>query len=84
MSGQKIKVEVNLFANLRKYAPPESIEGSTTMDLDEGITIDELCRQLEIPPSELKQFFVNHVRRGEDYRLQEGDRVSIFPPVAGG
>jgi len=79
-----VTVEVHLFANLRKYAPPGSSQGAFTLRLQEGTTLGDLLRELGIPEKEFKQAFVNRLRRGEDYTLQEGDRVALFSPIAGG
>ena len=34
--------------------------------------------------SQVKLIFVNGVRGKPDYQLQEGDRLGVFPAVAGG
>ena len=79
-----ITVEVALFATLRKYR----LEGDDTspfrLDVPEGTTVGGLMRILGIPATETKQVFAGSQRRGGTYVLQDGERVAIFPPVAGG
>ncbi|RLC05332.1 MAG: MoaD/ThiS family protein, partial [Deltaproteobacteria bacterium] len=53
-------------------------------DIEEGTTIRELLELSEVPPDACKIIFVNGVHAQEDEILKDGDRVGIFPPVAGG
>jgi sulfur carrier protein ThiS len=78
------QVELRLFGNLRSYLPPLSNGQVATVHVPEGSTLEDLVRQLGIPASEPKILLINglHVERGQ--RLEEADRVSIFPPIAGG
>jgi len=63
---------------------------NTTESLDDGATIQDLLDRLferfpklaEMPNSILVAVGVEYQSR--DYVLQEGDEVSLFPPVQGG
>jgi len=79
-----ITLEVNLFATLKKYAPEEASYGGFKYRVEKGTTIRELINKLGVPEEECKQAFVNHYRQEWDYQLQEGDRIALFSPVAGG
>ena len=79
-----IQVEVRLFATLRKYAPGGKGGEPLAVSVPENTTIRDLLVQLGVPLEATKQVFVNHRHQNMDYQLQDGDRVSIFPPVAGG
>jgi molybdopterin synthase sulfur carrier subunit len=77
-----MKVEVQLYATLRKYGPLQ--EGPLVVDLTEG---DQVARVLEIlgmPPDEDKVILVNGRPAKWSSVLTEGDRVVLFPAVAGG
>jgi len=74
-----MSVTVNCFATLARYAPPGS-EMPAAADLSVGQTID----LLGIPREEVKTVFVNGLHATMDKVLAEGDRVGIFPAVAGG
>jgi len=52
--------------------------------LPEGATIADLIHHLNLPAEEVKLAFVNGRARPEDWRLEPGDEVGIFPPVGGG
>lgn len=77
------RVEVRLFGHLRSYMPVPGAP-SATVAIAEGGTLGDLLEQLNIPPSDPKILLVNGVHAGRDERLSEGDRVSVFPPIAGG
>ncbi len=79
-----LNITVYLFASLRDYAPVSTSAGSFHYKVKAGTSIENLCRELGLPLEECKQAFVNHRRQQWDYLLQEGDRVSLFPPIAGG
>ena len=78
-------IEVKLFANLRKNLPPGSTGSKTKLTLTDGTTIKMLIDQLKIPVELAQMVLVNGEQTREfDRPLNEGDTVSIFPPVAGG
>jgi len=77
-------VEARLYATLRQYAPELGIGEALSLDLPTGTTVRDLLAQLQVPAGQVKIIFVNYRAVPMEYVLQEGDRVSIFPPVAGG
>ena len=80
-----IRVEARLYATLRKYHPEIKIGEALVRELAEGTTVQQLLEdELGVPPDEVKTVFVNGLSRDFDHVLADGDRVGIFPPVAGG
>jgi molybdopterin converting factor small subunit len=80
-----LRIELRLFASLRKKLPPGSPRGRCQLDLAEGETVGEMLARLDIPRARAHMILVNgHHDRNFDRRLGEGDVVSVFPPVAGG
>jgi sulfur-carrier protein len=80
-----IRVEVRLYATLGTYQPDVSIGEAAVCDLVDGTTVRKLLEEtLGVPPDQVKTVFVNAVSQRFDYVLADGDRVGIFPPVAGG
>lgn len=79
-----MKVDVVLFATLAKYQP-DGAGGRhpRTFDLAEGATIGDVIAMLGLP-DEPRVIFVNSRHADEGDALSEGDRLAIFPPVAGG
>jgi len=76
---EAMKVELNLFASLARFVPR-----SGSLDVGENTTILELLRHLGVPMDKVKIIFLNGSHASGDETLQEGDRVGVFPPVAGG
>lgn len=79
-----MKVDVVLFAHLSTFQP-DGYGGrhSRTFDLPDGTTIAGVIETLRLP-DEPRVIFVNNRHASEDRVLAEGDRLAIFPPVAGG
>jgi len=80
----RIQVEVRLYALLRRYRPDLRPGQAFRLSLPEGATVKELEEQLGIPLDQVKTVFVNGISRPPEHVLSDGDRVGIFPPVAGG
>ncbi len=80
-----MKVELNLFASLARYAPDKTgSHGHLVLVAAEGTTIMELLNSLELPIDKIKMIFLNGLHATGDEVLREGDRIGVFPPVAGG
>lgn len=79
-----MKVEVRLFANLAKLLPPGSQNKRATMTVRKGTTVADLLDRLKIPLRITNIVMVNGVHKDKDTELEEGDVVSVFPPIAGG
>jgi molybdopterin converting factor small subunit len=54
------------------------------MEIGEGTTCANLLSVLHVPQDLPKVILVNGMVKEEKYLLQEGDEVSILPPVEGG
>lgn len=70
---------VKVYATLRKYT-----DGEGTIHMDQAETVIEVLETLGVPEKEVKNVIINGRRRGLDHRLADGDRVALFPPIAGG
>ncbi|MBW2064460.1 MAG: MoaD/ThiS family protein [Deltaproteobacteria bacterium] len=80
-----MKVRVNLYASLAKYTPEGSPGAdSGIVDVEEGTTVRGLLSGLNIPEGAVKMVFLNGAYAKGDEVLKEGDRIGVFPPVAGG
>ncbi len=78
-----IEAEVRVYATLRQYLDQHD-RGVLHMELAEGSTVADVLQRIGIPSDEVKQVFVDNRRAGLDVQLDDGARVSIFPPIAGG
>ncbi|OHE21790.1 MAG: hypothetical protein A2Z43_07030 [Syntrophobacterales bacterium RBG_19FT_COMBO_59_10] len=79
-----MRIELNLFASLARYVSREAGRFTGEIEVGKGVTILQLLRSLNLPMEKVKLIFLNGVHARGDEVLQEGDRVGVFPPVAGG
>lgn len=81
-----MRITVNFYSYFRDLAGA----AEATETLDEGSTIADLLKQLftRFPKLEAMHnsmlIAVGLEYQKRDYKLQEGDLVSLFPPVQGG
>jgi molybdopterin converting factor small subunit len=86
-----MKVQVRFFGPLEKftrYLSPEQRAALPVVELADGATIGDLLRVLRVTstPGSVRPFVaVNGLyQRDDDVTLQDGDRVELLPPFAGG
>jgi molybdopterin converting factor small subunit len=80
-----MNIEVRLFAQLRKYLPRDSSQGSTRIDMPDGATIADALAELGIPASAAHMTLVDGSHEANvRQRLKDGCTLSVFPPLAGG
>ena len=79
-----MKIEVKLFTSLSSHMPKETGGNAWKLDVDEGTRIEELLLRLKVPMDAVKVIFLNGIHAKGNEILKEGDRIGVFPPVAGG
>jgi molybdopterin converting factor small subunit len=79
-----MQIEIRLFATFREFLPPGSSAFSFTRSYEEETTVARIVEELKLPGNIPKIIIVNGIHATRDRVLQDGDVVSIFPPVAGG
>lgn len=79
-----MKVEVRFFAGLEKYNPVDSKARSALINIEEGTILKELIGRLNFPADFPKIILVNGRNVSMDQKLNDGDVISLFPPLAGG
>jgi sulfur-carrier protein len=79
-----MELEIRLFATFREFLP----EGSSTFSFkgafDPGTTVAKIMASLNLPPKVPKVIIVKGDLVQADYVPEEGDVISIFPPLGGG
>lgn len=80
-----MKLEIRLFAGLRcgNRELPCLGKEEFYFDAPEGMSVRELIEILDLGPMPLVSV-VNGVIVKKDHALSDGDRVGLFPPIAGG
>lgn len=83
-----MKMYIEFYASLMKHLPPGKSRFRREIKVDESLILNRLIEQYHISTQEAHIVLVNgHFVCGEDREqkvLQEGDVVSVWPPVAGG
>jgi molybdopterin converting factor small subunit len=79
-----MKVYVKLFALLRQQHPGPNRSLPLEVELPDGASVAALPSALNLPPDLVRSAFVNNQAVKLETVLQDGDRVSLFPPVVGG
>ncbi|MBI5248447.1 MAG: MoaD/ThiS family protein [Desulfomonile tiedjei] len=79
-----MKIELGLYASLSDYLPSGNTGHRSVVEIDEGISIQELLSILKIPRDNPKIMFLNGIHATGNEVIKDGDRVAVFPPIAGG
>lgn len=79
-----MNIELNFFASFKKYLPYENNGEHIRYELETETSIGGLLQTLGVPEELPKVFFVNGLAAKDDTVLKDGDRVGVFPLVAGG
>lgn len=74
-----MKLEIRLFAYLR-----EGRDKKVYLHIDENTTVKNVLDELKIPVEEASLILVNGQDGNLDTTFNEGDYLSVFPPVGGG
>jgi molybdopterin converting factor small subunit len=79
-----MKVDVALFAYLADYQP-DGAGGrhARAFDLPNGALVSDVITSIGLP-DQPRIVFVNNRHAPESAELHDGDRLAIFPPIAGG
>jgi molybdopterin converting factor small subunit len=77
-------IELALFAKLSsRYPVPGDGRSARAFSVADSTTLGQLVSQIGLE-DEQRITFVNGRHANDDVVLAEGDRVAVFPPIAGG
>lgn len=77
-----MKVQVDLYVNLKKYAPAD--DSSFEIQLESGATVKTVLEVLKIPAEEKTVVLVNGRNADESDPLRGKDIITIYSPISGG
>ena len=77
-----MKVNVNLYVNLKKYAPAG--DSSFEIQLESGATVKTVLEILKIAADEKAIVLVNGRNAHESNPLNEKDTITLYSPISGG
>ena len=82
------RIAAKLYAILRDFLPPGSRGVTAELSIEDQATVRAVLDRLAVPPHWRQVVVLNDQEITADQwdavRLQEGDRLAVFPPVAGG
>jgi molybdopterin converting factor small subunit len=76
-----MKITAKIYADLRQYIDGE---GTVFLELEKDAKVSDVLTNLNIPKEKVKIIMVNGRRATANIKIHDGDRVGIFPPIAGG
>ena len=79
-----IRVNVRLFATLRRFYPDYDPEKGIDVKVEEGSKIEKLIRVLQLPENEARVILINGKSKMTTDTIKDGDRINIFTPLGGG
>lgn len=79
-----MRVEVQLFATLAAFLPPDSREGAAILEMPDSSTVRDVIQCLGLPADLERITLVNGGDATPERALRPGDVVAVFPPLAGG
>ncbi|MGB9553575.1 MAG: MoaD/ThiS family protein [bacterium] len=79
-----MQVGVKVFATLTRHFPNLPLGSVLHVELEKGTTVEELLKKIGISPSEVIVVLRNGKACNISQVLEEGDILSLFPPVGGG
>jgi sulfur carrier protein len=74
-----MRIKVKLYGDYLKYGPDESI-----IEVEDDATVEDVLNKFGIEERAYIIVLVNLKRVWFDYKLNNGDVLSIFSPVGGG
>lgn len=78
-----VTITVKLFATLKKYAPNGRAE-DIPLTLPAGATVRDAVDRLDIPHDQAAMLVAGDTYVQPETVLEDGQEISIFPPLAGG
>jgi molybdopterin converting factor small subunit len=79
-----MQVEVRVFATLRRYLPELGIGEPKIIQVEPGTTLGQLQDKLGLPGEEVKVIMCNNLQADPEDLVNDGDRITYIPAVAGG
>jgi sulfur-carrier protein len=79
-----MRVHVKLFATLRKYMPAGVAGDTLTIEVPDGAAVRDAIATLGIPVDHARMVVSKDAQLALTSTLQDGQEISLFPPLAGG
>jgi sulfur carrier protein ThiS len=80
----KVTIDLILYASLPKFVPGSLAGISIPVQAPDQTTVGVVLSQAGIPDDMRLILLVNGLSATRDQELREGDRLAVFPTIAGG
>jgi molybdopterin synthase sulfur carrier subunit len=78
-----MNVRVNLYATLALQTTKQGSEASL-IEIEDGTSIGDILDRLGVSRDAPKIIFLNGIHADLETIPKDGDRIAVFPPIAGG
>jgi uncharacterized protein with PIN domain len=72
-------VNLRFYEELNDHLPPDKRKVRFSLQVGEGQTVREILTTLAVPSAAVDLILINQASGGFDYRVQEGDTISLYP-----
>lgn len=83
-----MKVRVKLYASLAEFLPAGAVKNEADVEVADNVSPTQIILRLGVPEKMCHMVLINGVYIAPEERgtakLEEGDHLAIWPPVAGG
>ena len=81
-----MRIGITLFSTLKKYLPKIADGNFFEIEIKKGSSLVDVINQIGIELEKTKIFFLNNAKVSiyDPIELKHGDKITIFPPMAGG
>ncbi len=84
-----MKITLKMYAHLGDLLPPNALKNRSEIEVDEGVTLNEIIDRFQVPRPMahlvlLNGVFICDTDRDQRGQIKADDVLAIWPPVAGG
>ncbi len=83
-----MKIRIKLNARFSRFLPDHALNNEADIDVDDNASIESVLAALNLPLDKCRLVLVNgeYSRPAErtSRQLTQGDRIDVWPPLAGG
>lgn len=83
-----MKIRIKLYASLAEYLPTGAVKNEADLEVADEVTPTQVILRLGLPEKMCHMVLINGVyvdpEERTNTRLEAGDYLAIWPPVAGG
>lgn len=79
-----MKIEFVIYASLTQFVSGSVAGKPLSLEIPDNATVNHVLNKMAIPSDMGLILLINGRSGTKDLQLSEGDRLAVFPPIAGG